>query len=128
MPTLGKGQKPKTHVRGWEIDDTGVQFARLYLRLKHPVEVRVTNLRKTSGRYNGLHDRGTRGKRAHAISVSTYLSSEEAGRTIWHEMAHAAAREQMGKAAFRKWHEPEREHAAEAHERLQDRWPTVKAR
>jgi hypothetical protein len=111
------------HERAWEVDAGGVWFARRYLRLKYPVDVKVTGLKRATGLYKGLDQ-----SRRHQITLSTYQSTEEAGRALWHELAHAKARETMGKRGFAAWNPEEREADAEAWERLQARYPVVKPR
>jgi hypothetical protein len=65
------------------------------------VKVRITAQKRTSGQYLGLcYQRRTACKRIHQISVSTYLSPEEAGRTIWHEITHALQRERYRSGAL----------------------------
>ena len=73
--------------RDWEVDKAGVLVARARLRISRPVRVKVTGQKKTAGRYKGING-GT-----HEVTLSTYLSLDEAGETLWHEMAHAAQRE-----------------------------------
>lgn len=66
-----------------------------YFGIVDPTEVKFTAgiHRKGAHRYAGPGQ-------PHLITVSTYLSPEEAGRTLWHELCHAAQREYLGVPEF----------------------------
>ena len=86
---------PGTSKAGTRFSVPAVREAIAYFGLVDPIEV------KFSG---GIHRRGCHryaGKgQPHIITVSTYLSPEEAGRTLWHELTHAAQREYLGQEEF----------------------------
>lgn len=101
------------------------------LGIVDPVEVKLANgtRRHGSHRWNGA---GT----THIITVSTYLTPAEAGRTLWHELTHAAQREYLGLAAFMAAYRSESavkgyrnnrfEIEARAHEDMNDDLPLAK--
>lgn len=105
----------------WEVNDRLMEAARTYIGLRNPVEVKVTGLRKASGRYKGMRN----GR--HQITVSRHLACPTvAGRTLWHEMTHAKQREafRMERDFWRAYATDDlMEVAAEAAERLNDRMP-----
>jgi len=104
----------------WEVNDRVLEAARTYLDLRHPVEVKATNLRTAAGRYKGLRS----GK--HRITVARDLCHEAAGRTLWHELTHAKQREayRMEQQFWRAYAADDlMEVAAEASERMNQRMP-----
>jgi hypothetical protein len=111
--------------RDWEVDNAGVLVARARLNIARPVRVKVTGQRKTAGRYKGIAGG------VHEVTLSTYLSVEEAGETLWHELAHAAQREGYG--SHGEWMAAYdttalMEANAEAAERLNERFPLCRLR
>lgn len=105
----------------WRVNERVMEAAKTYIGLRNPVEVKVTGLRKATGRYKGLR------KGKHQITVSRYLTCPEAaGRTLWHEMTHAKQREayRMERDFWRAYAADDlMEAAAEAAELLNRRLP-----
>lgn len=107
--------------RRWEIDPDAVLIARAKLGLRRSVEVKVTSQRKTAGRYKGL----TGSPPVHRITISTHNCPSEAGKTLWHEMAHARQRERYRTqvAFLRGLEADDLEAEAESLERWNERIP-----
>jgi hypothetical protein len=94
-------KRKKKHKRAWDIDREALSRACKAIGLKHSVKIRITAQKRTSGQYLGLcFQRRTAGKRAHEISISTYLSTKDAGKTLWHELTHALQRERYRSGAL----------------------------
>ena len=92
--------KSKKHKREWDIDREALSRACKAIGLKHPVKIRITAQKRTSGQYLGLCFQRRSPTRAHQISMSTYLSTEDAGKTLWHELTHALQRERYRSGAL----------------------------
>lgn len=73
----------------WRPDEFNIERARIELGLKHPVVIRRSCGKNTSGKYLGINARGE-----HVITVAARLSPTMASQVIWHELTHAKQREQ----------------------------------
>lgn len=88
----------------WRKNDRAIQEALEMLGLKLPVTIKLTG--HTGGRRGGY--RPTSNGAGHHITIKNYLTPERAGRTLWHELAHAMQFEResgkwIGHAALLKW-------------------------
>lgn len=104
----------------WRLDPEALDRARVRMGLRHPLMVKVTGLRRRAGLYKGIR----RGR--HQITVSAALCPSEAGRTVWHEIAHAKQREaHRTERQFRRAYLSDglMEAAAEAAETMNERFP-----
>lgn len=69
---------------GWDFDLDAIERARELLGVTRPVVIGCVNARR---RFTGMHhDEGAR----HRITVAHWHTPEQASRTIWHELSHAA--------------------------------------
>lgn len=118
-------------VHRWEVDARALAAAKHELSLTWPVKIRRTTGQTQRGRYT------IRGG-VHTITVSHAIPVEQANRTLWHELAHAAQAERIGNAT--DWaaevHRQARRHRyrsrpfeidARAHEHHAERLPILKA-
>ncbi len=78
---------------GWKLSYTNLKKAKAELSISRPVHVKQTS--RQGGR------RGAYAFRAgeHCITVKSYLTPEQASRTLWHELAHAMQAERSGSEA-----------------------------
>lgn len=82
-------RKPRAHnkIAKWALNHAALRTAQRELRLAWPVEIKLTG--HEGGRY-GAHTLASRnGQPMHKITVKNWLSPEQAGRTLWHELTHA---------------------------------------
>jgi hypothetical protein len=72
----------------WRPDHAAIREAIEFLGISHPVKIKQTS--RQGGRY-GAHElrRDAGGKVYSHITVKSWLDAREAGRTLWHELAHA---------------------------------------
>jgi hypothetical protein len=76
---------------GWKTSTAGLHRAKMDLGLKLPVEVKQHNkVGDTNGNYR-LSMEG--GYLHHQIMVKGYLTADQASKTLWHELGHAAQAE-----------------------------------
>ncbi len=80
---------------GSRFSPAAVQEAIELLCLTGTVEVKAS----AGTRRRGAH-RYYKATGHHSITVSTYLCPEDAGRTLWHELCHAAQVEYLGVETF----------------------------
>ena len=94
---------------GWTLDRMNLQQAVEFFGLKLPVEVKQTGHQGGRMAAHVLDPRGgstyTRGgriynldtatHRVHKITVKSWLTAEQAGRALWHELQHAAQAERV---------------------------------
>lgn len=120
----------------WEFDPGAVLEALEQLGITRPVRVRWTAGYRRGGSHRWRN-------REHHITVSHCRAAEEASRTLWHELAHAAQTEDYGRdhahhygsflRACDAWHRAYRNHrrayeaAAGEHEALHDDLPLTRA-
>lgn len=72
---------------GWKLDRAAYREALDFLGIKWPVEIKVTS---REGSRHGAHRLAcVRGVVVHRITVKDYLTPEQAGKTLWHELTHA---------------------------------------
>lgn len=100
--------KPRTRVPAseatWRKNDRAIQEAIEMLGLRLPVTIKLTG--HAGGRRGGY--RPTDDGAGHHITIKNYLDPERAGRTLWHELAHAMQFERetdgrVGRAALLRW-------------------------
>lgn len=90
---------------GWTLDRAAFRAAVEFLGIKMPVQIKQTG--HQGGRYGAHQFAPARGKfmkdarldtasggMIHKITVKSWLSPEQAGRTLWHELCHAMQSEQ----------------------------------
>lgn len=88
-PAQFKAQQPAVG-RAYKIDQAALAEAIEFLGLKLKVRIRF-NARQ--GRVNGNYKRDYMG---HDIMLKSYLTVEQASKTLWHELAHAMQSERAG--------------------------------
>lgn len=102
---------PKTHARkastntsGWQVDEDALAQALIEMKIKHPVRIKQTS--HPAGRFaaHGVRaaSQAPRGIRLpegtqtyHHITVKSWLSVDEAGKALYHELAHAMQAERV---------------------------------
>lgn len=81
---------------GFKIDQAALKAAQDFLGLTLPVKVRHSSkLGATQGNYRLSHRRGNH----HNVMLKSYLTPEQASKTLWHELAHAMQAERACKTA-----------------------------
>jgi hypothetical protein len=75
------------------VSELKIDKARALLGISLPVRVRKTAGKRVAGRHYGIQT-ANNGSRYHYITVAARLTPEQASRTLWHEMTHAAQYEQ----------------------------------
>lgn len=108
-------EQAKRTAGGWRVNQAALKEAIDFLGIKLPVRVKQTGrrgpqqgahyFRQRFGQFMKNPDKDTAsGGFYHHITVKNYLTAEEAGRTIWHELAHAmqAERETANAATMRE--------------------------
>ena len=121
-----RAQTGRAH--GWEVDRVALAKACDYLGLTLPVYVKRSNGRRRLGAYHGrsigalIHRNLIPTQSYHRITVAAVNSPEDASRTLWHELTHAAQaeRDQSHGKRYRKWmryHRANMDGSAKAHAR-----------
>jgi len=77
----------------WRISEFEIDRARTLLGISLPIRVRKTAGKRVAGRHYGVCT-ADNGGRYHYITIAARLTPEQASRTLWHEMTHAAQHEQ----------------------------------
>lgn len=87
----------------WTLDQSNYQDALDFLGIKLPVKIEKS---RRDGRSAGSHTLGSTpcGRLYHKIMVRSWLTADEAGRTLWHELCHAMQAERT--AADAGAHDP----------------------
>lgn len=70
----------------WHADASAIAQAARELGVTRPVRVIASPFRR--GRWGGMHTLLANG--VHEIRVATWTNADEASRTLWHELSHAA--------------------------------------
>lgn len=106
---LVNGPAARPQGGGWRIDRANLRQAIEVLGIRHPVEIKQTSrVGNQQGRHRPTPTGGQvyiRGGKVynpdtatglkHSITVKSYLTPEEAGRTLWHELTHAMQAERI---------------------------------
>lgn len=79
----------------WHLDHGAIREACEYFGLDWPVDIKLTG--RQGGRY-GAHTIYPN-RHGHFITVKRWLSAEQASRTLWHELTHAAQVERVAARA-----------------------------
>ena len=112
-PTPRRRRQAAPATPGWLVDETNLARAIKDLKIKFPVRIKTTGHR--GGRL-GAHQlrfgydapRGTRIPAGthfyHHITVKSWLSAQNAGETIWHELTHAMQAERAIRESAKENH------------------------
>lgn len=114
----------------WGFDLDAIRAAVRELGLREPVQVGCAEY--ANGRWSGMYSHDA--DEGHRVRIGRRLSAEQASRTLWHELAHAAQRERGSTGGTRHlarrdraaYESDWREVDARAHEANHDRLPLTR--